>query len=87
VQGGSRPLVSDGPARGGSLLAEQDPDEAAWGDVEVLWLGSIGGMEQALVTQAGIAYQGIRTGQIRGINPLKAISNAGRMAKGVCKRA
>jgi len=35
------------------------------------------------VTQAGIAFRGISTGQIRGINPLKAISNAGKMAKGV----
>ncbi len=49
----------------------------------MLWVGSVGGMEQALVAQAGIAYQGIRTGQIRGINPLKALTNVGRMAKGV----
>jgi UDP-N-acetylglucosamine:LPS N-acetylglucosamine transferase len=49
----------------------------------VLWIGSVDGMEQALVERVGIAYQGISTGQIRGINPLKALSNAGRMAKGV----
>ena len=40
-------------------------------------------MEQALVERAGIAYRGINTGQIRGINPLKALSNVGKMAKGV----
>jgi UDP-N-acetylglucosamine--N-acetylmuramyl-(pentapeptide) pyrophosphoryl-undecaprenol N-acetylglucosamine transferase len=40
-------------------------------------------MEQALVSRAGIAYQGIDTGKVRGINPLSALANAGRMLRGV----
>lgn len=39
-------------------------------------------MEQGLVERAGIAYRGIETGQLRGINPLTALANAGKMIKG-----
>lgn len=39
-------------------------------------------MEQALVERASIPFQGIETGQLRGINPLKALANAGKMIKG-----
>lgn len=46
-------------------------------------MGCVGGMEEALVTRAGLAYRGINTGQIRGINPGRALTNVGRMAAGV----
>ncbi len=49
----------------------------------LLWVGSIDGMEQALVRRAGIPYQGIDTGKVRGINLLTALANAGRMMRGV----
>lgn len=39
-------------------------------------------MEQALVERAGIRFHGIETGQLRGINPLKALGNLGKMIKG-----
>lgn len=39
-------------------------------------------MEQALVERAGIAYRGIDTGQLHGINPLKALANAAKMVAG-----
>jgi UDP-N-acetylglucosamine--N-acetylmuramyl-(pentapeptide) pyrophosphoryl-undecaprenol N-acetylglucosamine transferase len=39
-------------------------------------------MERELVTHAGIAYQGIATGQLRGKNPLTVARNAGKMASG-----
>ncbi len=39
-------------------------------------------MEQALVQRAGIDYRGIQTGQLRGKNPLTAVTNAGKMAAG-----
>ena len=40
-------------------------------------------MEEALVTRAGIPFAGIHTGQLRGINPLKAAGNVGKMMLGV----
>ena len=39
-------------------------------------------MEQGLVERAGIPFRGISTGQLRGINPLKALSNLGKMVRG-----
>ena len=39
-------------------------------------------MEQALVERAEIPYRGINTGQLRGINPFKALANVGKMIKG-----
>lgn len=39
-------------------------------------------MEQALVERAGIRFQGIDTGQLRGISPLRALANIGKMLKG-----
>lgn len=40
-------------------------------------------MEQALVERAGIAYRGVDTGQLRGKNPLTALTNAGKMLTGI----
>lgn len=40
-------------------------------------------MEQNLVERAGLAYAGIDTGQLRGLNPLAALLNIGRMVRGV----
>ncbi|MEZ4859769.1 MAG: UDP-N-acetylglucosamine--N-acetylmuramyl-(pentapeptide) pyrophosphoryl-undecaprenol N-acetylglucosamine transferase [Caldilineaceae bacterium] len=51
--------------------------------VEFLWIGASDGMEKALVQQAGIPYQGIATGQLRGKNPLTAVQNAGKMIGGI----
>jgi UDP-N-acetylglucosamine:LPS N-acetylglucosamine transferase len=51
-------------------------------NAELLWIGSVGGMEAALVGRAGIAYRGIATGQLSGINPLKALANVGKMLRG-----
>jgi UDP-N-acetylglucosamine--N-acetylmuramyl-(pentapeptide) pyrophosphoryl-undecaprenol N-acetylglucosamine transferase len=48
-----------------------------------LWVGSIGRMEHSLVERAGIPFRGIDTGQVRGINPVAALVNAGKMTAGV----
>lgn len=40
-------------------------------------------MEEALVVREGIAYRGIDTGQLRGINPVAAASNLAKMVRGV----
>lgn len=50
---------------------------------ELLWIGSTDGMEKGLVEHAGIPYQGINTGQLRGKNPLTVARNAGRMITGL----
>ncbi len=50
---------------------------------ELLWVGSNDGMEQALVEQAGIPFQGIDTGKVRGVNPLTALTSAVKMVSGV----
>jgi UDP-N-acetylglucosamine--N-acetylmuramyl-(pentapeptide) pyrophosphoryl-undecaprenol N-acetylglucosamine transferase len=39
-------------------------------------------MEQGLVERAGIPFRSIDTGQLRGINPLKALANVSKMLKG-----
>ena len=52
-------------------------------DVQLLWVGSAGGMEQALVERADIPYTGISTGQLRIADPLRVARNLGRMAHGV----
>jgi UDP-N-acetylglucosamine--N-acetylmuramyl-(pentapeptide) pyrophosphoryl-undecaprenol N-acetylglucosamine transferase len=57
--------------------------DAAKTDVQLLWVGSVGGMEQALVARAGIPYLGISTGQLRVADPLRVARNLGRMAGGV----
>jgi UDP-N-acetylglucosamine--N-acetylmuramyl-(pentapeptide) pyrophosphoryl-undecaprenol N-acetylglucosamine transferase len=49
----------------------------------VLWVGSTGRMEQALVERAGVPFRGIDTGQVRGINPLTALNNAAKMVRGL----
>lgn len=51
--------------------------------VELLWVGANEGMEQALVERAGIPYRGIDTGQLRGINPMAALRNVGKMLRGL----
>jgi UDP-N-acetylglucosamine--N-acetylmuramyl-(pentapeptide) pyrophosphoryl-undecaprenol N-acetylglucosamine transferase len=69
------------------MLAPDSPPApaaaAASEAVTLLWVGSVGGMEQGLVERAGIPFKGIETGQLRGINPLTALANAGKMLKGL----
>jgi UDP-N-acetylglucosamine--N-acetylmuramyl-(pentapeptide) pyrophosphoryl-undecaprenol N-acetylglucosamine transferase len=57
--------------------------QPAAASAQLLWLGSIGGMEQALVERAGIPYRAISTGQLRVLNPFKLLRNAGRMVAGL----
>jgi UDP-N-acetylglucosamine--N-acetylmuramyl-(pentapeptide) pyrophosphoryl-undecaprenol N-acetylglucosamine transferase len=40
-------------------------------------------MEKELIERAGIAFEGVSTGQLRVANPLKLVRNLGRMAAGV----
>jgi UDP-N-acetylglucosamine--N-acetylmuramyl-(pentapeptide) pyrophosphoryl-undecaprenol N-acetylglucosamine transferase len=56
---------------------------AATGSLQLLWAGSVDGMEQALVERAGIAYSGISSGQLRVTNPVKVVSSLGKMSAGL----
>lgn len=49
----------------------------------MLWVGSPDGVEKALVTQAGIPFRAVQTGQVRGKNPVTMLRNLARMAVGV----
>lgn len=49
---------------------------------DLLWIGGNNGMERALVEHAGVPYQGIATGQLRGKNPVTIGRNMGRMITG-----
>ncbi|MCB0113425.1 MAG: UDP-N-acetylglucosamine--N-acetylmuramyl-(pentapeptide) pyrophosphoryl-undecaprenol N-acetylglucosamine transferase [Caldilineaceae bacterium] len=79
----SRPSAVAGDAAAVAVappVANQQPDATK---IELLWAGSPDGVERGLVTQAGIPYRAIQTGQLRGTNPLTALANAGKMAVGV----
>lgn len=52
-------------------------------DLRLLWVGSRGGMEKELIERAGIAFEGVSTGQLRVANPFTLLRNLGRMAAGV----
>lgn len=45
-------------------------------------MGASDGMEKRLVEHAGVRYQGIATGQLRGKNPLTVAQNSGKMVAG-----
>lgn len=50
---------------------------------EILWVGSTGGMEEALVAREGILYRSVSTGKLRGANPIKAARTLSALFKGV----
>lgn len=47
-----------------------------------LWVGSEGGMEAGLVARAGLPFEGIRAGGVRGMGPLTLARNLSRLAVG-----
>jgi len=62
---------------------DESPVNSKLAPVQLLWVGSHGGMEKALVERAGIPFEEVSTGQLRVANPLKVARNLGRMAAGV----
>ncbi|MBX3051177.1 MAG: glycosyltransferase [Caldilineaceae bacterium] len=59
------------------------PQAAVAAGPEILWAGSPGGVERSLVESEQIPFAPIQTGQLRGMNPLTALGNAGKMVVGV----
>jgi UDP-N-acetylglucosamine--N-acetylmuramyl-(pentapeptide) pyrophosphoryl-undecaprenol N-acetylglucosamine transferase len=80
LQSASSDVAVRGQEPIGSSVASNDSDDAT---VQLLWVGSHGGMEKTLVERAGIPFEGVSTGQLRVANPLKLARNLGRMAAGV----
>lgn len=52
-------------------------------EVALLWAGSPHGVERSLVEAEGVPFAPIQTGQLRGMNPLTAAANAGKMVVGI----
>ncbi len=60
-------------------LQEEDPG------IEVIWMGSSGGMEKALVEEAGVRFIGVPSGKLRRYFSLKNISDLFRITAGFFK--
>ena len=53
------------------------------GPLDLLWAGSINGMEQALVERADIRFHGIDTGKLRGMDVATMLRSMGKIVSGV----
>jgi UDP-N-acetylglucosamine--N-acetylmuramyl-(pentapeptide) pyrophosphoryl-undecaprenol N-acetylglucosamine transferase len=51
-------------------------------ETEILWVGSIGGMEQALVERAGLPFNPIPAGGLRGKNPAASLAGLWSLGRG-----
>ena len=77
-----RLLLTGGGTGGGvypalSILAEVD--------TEPRWIGSIGGMEQALVERAGVPFVGVEAGAVVGRGPIQLARSAVRNLRGFAR--
>lgn len=52
-------------------------------DVQVQWVGVVGGMEAELVRQAGLPYRPLQGGQVAGVGPFRAALSLVRVAVGI----
>ena len=50
--------------------------------VDLLWVGSTGGMEEGLVPRAGLPFEGVPAGGVRGMGPVTLARNVGRLGQG-----
>lgn len=62
--------------------AQTQLDEAAQPDLELLWVGSVGGMEADLVKRAGVPYTEIEAAGVHGVGWRALPGNALRLARG-----
>jgi UDP-N-acetylglucosamine--N-acetylmuramyl-(pentapeptide) pyrophosphoryl-undecaprenol N-acetylglucosamine transferase len=77
-----RLLMTGGGTGGGvypalSVLAEVD--------TEPLWIGSVGGMEQAVVERAGVPFVGVAAGAVVGRGPVQLARSAVRNMRGFAR--
>ena len=81
-----RLLISAGGTGGGvypALTVQQALQAVNHGtEVEVLWVGSIGGMEEELVKRVGVSYVAVEAGQMHGVGLRAMPGNMLRLGKG-----
>jgi UDP-N-acetylglucosamine--N-acetylmuramyl-(pentapeptide) pyrophosphoryl-undecaprenol N-acetylglucosamine transferase len=65
----------------GALIGQPLPQATAQSGV--LWIGSKGGMEEDLVTRAGLPFIGLAAGGLRGMGVMVKLRNAARIAASV----
>lgn len=75
-------LVITGGGTGGHVYPALSILDAAQDAPTVLWIGSEGGLEEALVQRAGIPFVGIAAGGVRGMSPKRLVRNLLRLARG-----
>ncbi len=83
-------LVVSGGGTGGHVYPALAVVEAMLGQgqtkaadaVDVLWVGSKGGIEEDLIAQAGLQFVGLAAGGLRGMGPVVKVRNAARLAGG-----
>ena len=83
-------LVVSGGGTGGHVYPALAVVEAMLGQgqtkaadaVDVLWVGSKGGIEEGLIAQAGLQFVGLAAGGLRGMGPVVKVRNAARLAGG-----
>lgn len=65
-----------------SQAAADDAALPGTGELSVLWVGSVGGMEENLVRRAGVPYQAVDAGQMHGVGLRAMPGNLRRLARG-----
>ncbi|MFN8453898.1 MAG: glycosyltransferase [Anaerolineae bacterium] len=78
-------LIISGGGTGGHVypaLAAVPKLKHLCADLHLLWVGSQGGMEQALVERAGLTIESIAAGGLRGKNPLAVIKGLWKLGQG-----
>jgi len=83
-------LVVSGGGTGGHVYPALAVVEAMVGQgqtkaadaVDVLWVGSKGGIEEGLIAQAGLQFVGLAAGGLRGMGLVVKVRNAARLAGG-----
>ena len=83
IENGAQKSPHAARAKADSAPAERVDRMNKANPIELLWAGSNNGMEQALVERAGIAFHGIDTGKMRGVNALTALTSIGKVVSGV----
>ena len=53
------------------------------GAVDLLWIGTVDGLEGDLVRREGVPFQGIVAGGVHGLSPRVMVANAAKMARGL----
>jgi UDP-N-acetylglucosamine--N-acetylmuramyl-(pentapeptide) pyrophosphoryl-undecaprenol N-acetylglucosamine transferase len=75
-------VAEQAPRAGGESLSS-DVSAVTTEPLDLLWAGSINGMEQALVERADIAFHGIDTGKLRGMDVPTMLRSIGKIISGV----